>query len=1368
MVSCGYIVRFSSSCTARVHAKTQGACMRFRIRLAIVSLLLCLFPTLTIAQSTTSLHGIVSDPKGALLPGATVKLSDPKTGFVRTVVSGNDGVYQFLQVPPATYTVEVTAAGFAAAKVEKVTLQVATPATLNFSLKVQGAHEQVEVTSEAPLVNTQDASIGNAFTERQLQRLPSEGRDPVSILSLQPGVTFIGSDKQIDQTNDSRGGSVAGARSDQTNITLDGLDNNEQLNGNAFQGALRATLDSLQEFRVTTSNGNADEGRSSGGQVTLVTKSGTNALHGSVYEYNRSGIGEANDWFNEAAQVGAGLPNKPPHLIRNTFGATFGGPLKKDRMFFFLAYEGQRKRETTQVTQTVPSDALRNGMIQYLCNPNASPSDPNCAVGTPASGVTVINNPAVSATDNVVQLSPAALSALDPNAASNGTCPWANGSGQCGVDPNVLQVFQQYPHTNSDTVGDLLDYRGYTFAGASPEKLNTYILRLDYKITPNGNHSLFLRANLQNDNQQLAPEFPGQPPGDFHTANNKGIAAGYSALLSPTLINSLRWSLVREGVGDSGVNSQPYVHFRTLSDLTSVSSQSEYFNLPVHNFVDDVTWTKGKHTLQFGANLRLLHNNRSGNFQNVSYAVTDPFSLPTGTIANSGSSLDPSIGAGYPLVDPAFGELYDFAATGLAGLVTVENAVFNQDKTGTLIPPGALISRHFKSWEAEWYAQDAWRVTPHLVITAGLRYSLLQPPYEANGNQAAPNVSVGSLFAQRAQAQLAGQSYSPGQNAANGVPGGLPPVTFGISGQANGKQPYWNWDYRNLAPRLAVAYSPHFDNGWLHHVFGSAGKSSVRMGYGLYFDHFGEGLVDTFDRQGSFGLTTTETNPYAVQTVDCAYRFTGLYNLPQGQYCGQTMNGVTPGPFPVTPPLGVNAPGGFAIYWGMDDKLKTPYSHVFNFSFSRDLGRNFALEVSYVGRLGRHLLQETDLALPQDIVDRASHTDYFAAATQFAKLANAGTPVSAVNPTNAGMYWEDLFASAAGPASTQLYSTTPCPGIPFGTIDPNSSTLTATQAMYDTFACNVGNEVVALQYADTPTFAGACFPGCSQLPGQSSPQAYNFFMPQFSSLWGWRTSGNSSYHALNVTLRRALSSGIQFDVNYTFSKSIDVGSNAERISLFDANGVGGFSSQVVNSWAPNQLRAVSDFDMKHQLNSNWVIDLPVGRGRKFASGMGRVADAIIGGWSLTGLFHWSSGLPFSIFPGGGWSTNYNVRGEAIEVANPGPVGVHRDASGNPTMFANPAVINDFRHPYPGEGGQRNELRGPGYFGIDAGLDKDWKVRENQTLSFAWEAFNVTNAVRFDAALSSNNFDTSSVTSFGVYSNTLTQPRVMQFMLRYSF
>jgi len=1318
------------------------------VRWALVSLwLVGSLSSLVAAQSTTSLHGIITDPKGALLPGATVTLADPQTGFARTGQSGPDGVYQFLQIPPGLYRLTASAPGFSTFKQENLRLLVNTPATVNVTLQVHAVNEQVQVTSEAPLVNTQDASIGNAFNTQQLTRLPSEGRDPVAILSLQPGVTYIGS--QVDQTNDSRGGSVSGARSDQTNITWDGLDNNDQLQGNAFEGALRATLDSLQEFRVTTSNGNADEGRSSGAQVSLVTKSGTNQFHGSLYEYNRPGL-TANDWFNKAAEIREGLPNKPGHLTRNTFGATIGGPITKNRFFFFAAYEGQRTHETDQITREIPSEELRQGIIQYVCDPSA---DANCNTSnqSPSNFYTIVQDPRAGTNDEgqnnlLVQLSPGpqgGFAHMDLHCQANGTCPLGR-----GPDPDVLQVFQQYPLPNTDTEGDLLNFRGYTFAGAHPTKHDTYIAKLDYKLTANGNHSLFVRGNLQNDHEELPPQFPlaDEPPNDIHTDNTKGIAVGYTALLSTTLINNFRWAFIRQGLGDAGVNSQNYVYFRGLDPTNGVFWQSTFVNVPVNNFVDDVNWTKGKHTFQFGTNLRLVYNNRNGNDHNVSTAVTDPFSLDNVALANvSGGnpfcqnpnrcSLDPLgfASQGYPAVADSFGESYDFAGTAMAGLVTVINNTFNEDKNGNVYNSGALIPRHFKAWEAEWYAQDAWRVTPNLVVTGGLRYSLLQPPYETHGNQAAPTISIGDWFAQRGKAMLQGQSYAP-------------LITFDRAGQANGRKPYWNWDYKDLAPRLAIAYSPHADSGWLHTLFGSAGKSSIRAGYGLYYDHFGEGLVNTFDRNGSFGLTTTVSNTEGVQDVDCTPRFTGIRSLPQGTFCGQNYTGTPPGPLPQTPPSDITDFGAFAIYWGMDDKLRTPYSHAFDFSITRELGRSFSIEAEYVGRLGRHLLQETDLAMPEDLVDPKSHMDYFAAATQFSKLARAGVDVSAVQPIP---FWENMFPSAAGGG------------------------LTATQAMYQSFAANVYDEVVALEFADVPGLVnpGTCYPACATTDPAKGPQPYQFFSPQFSSLWAWRTAGNSSYNGLNLTLRHAMRDGLEFDFNYTFSKSIDVGSNAERINVFDTNGsnVGGFSSQVINSWQPNALRAVSDFDTTHQFNLNWIYDLPFGRGHKFAAGSGRFTNALFGGWSLTGLAHWTSGLPFSIFPGNGWPTNFNLTGEAVETGNPGKVGAYRDSQGNPTMFKDSnAAIAAFRPPYPGESGQRNELRGPGYFGIDAGLGKEWKVTEAQTLSFSWEVFNVTNSVRFDAALSSNNFDLTSSTNFGVYGSTLTKPRVMQFMVRYSF
>jgi carboxypeptidase family protein len=1290
------------------------------------------FSNLVVAQTaTTSLRGTITDAKGALLQGAIVTLSNTDTGFSRTAKSGNDGVYQFLEVPPSTYTVTVASSGFATVKQEKVTLQVAQPATLDISMQVKGTTEVVEVSGEAAMVNTTDASQGNVFNSTQLINLPSEGRDPVAILSLQPGVTYVG--QNVDQSVDSRGGSVAGARSDQTNVTLDGLDNNDQLTGLAFQGALRAPLDSIQEFRVTTSNSNADAGRSSGAQVSLVTKSGTNSIHGSLYEYNRSNIGQANDWFNEQAEDNSGLPNRPGPLVRNTFGAWFGGPIKKDRLFFFGGYEGQRTNEAVQTTRTVPSDLMRAGTMQYPCDP----TDPLCIGGSSGTNYSI-------SSAGIVQLSPAGLASTDTNCqtAPNNPCPWGG-----GADPNALAIFNKYPSPNTDAVGDGLDYRGFTFAAPAPAKLDTYILKLDYKLTQNGNHSVFVKGHLQNFHNKDAPQFPGLPANDFITNNSKGLFFGYTALFSQTLVNNLRYGYVRQGLGDTGLSSSDYNSFRGLDNVVGLSN-TVLTNVPVQNLVDDISWTKGKHTLQFGGNLRIITNNRNGNEQNISTAVTNVYWLGPSGIANTGTSLDPGA-FGYPAVDPSFGTNYDFATAAIAGLLTETNQTYNQDKTGHFFSPGQMIQRNFKSTEGEMYAQDSWRVTPNLVLTGGLRYSLLEPPYEKNGNQVAPSISLNQWFKERGEGMLQGNTLN------SQTSGGL--VQMALSGQANGKAPYWAWDYKNLAPRLAFAYSPHATDGFLHKLFGGAGKSSIRGGYGIYFDHFGEGIVNSFDKNGSFGLTTQLVNPAGSQEVDCTPRLTDLYTLPPANtnYCGQQVVGPPPPMLPglVTPPTLFN-PGSFAIYWGLDDKLRTPYSHVVDFSITRELSRNFVLEASYIGRFAHRLLQEEDLASPLDLVDPASKTDYFTAATMLTKAANAGTDISQLAPIP---YWEHLFPGAAG-----NFGFGPGAG-GLGCAPGDSSfagTTTATQAMYDMFSCYAGNETTALFVADL-----LCLPACSQLAGQTTGQVYNYYDDQFSSLYAWRSIGNSAYNGLQLTLRKAMSSGLQFDFNYTFSKSMDIGSNAERINEFEGFG---FASQVINAWSPGQLRALSDFDTKHQINSNWVYELPFGRGRRFGSGMGKFANSVVGGWGLSGILHWTSGLPWSMGSGAGWSTNWQLMGEAIQTGPTGKIGVYRDSSGNPNLFQNTTeALGAFRFPYPGESGQRNNFRGPGYFELDDGLWKTWNFSETKLIKFAWEVFNVTNSVRFDAAQSAGQWNLTTG-NFGAYDQTLSKPRVMQFSLRAEF
>jgi Carboxypeptidase regulatory-like domain len=1329
--------------------------MRSRSLHFLCVLLTVVTTTLSFGQSaTTSLRGTITDTRSAVLTGASVTISNAATGFSRTVKSDDQGVYQFLEVPPASYTVTVNASGFAVTKHENVLLQVSNPATLNFSLQVQGGSEIVDVTGEAPMVNTQDATLGNNFDSRQLTDLPSEGRDPVSILSLQPGVVYIGT--QVNRDDDSRSGSVNGARSDQTNVTLDGLDDNDQLNGYAFTGAMRATLDSLQEFRVTTSNYDAASGRSSGAQVNLVTKSGTNSFHGSVYEYHRPTIGVANDWFNKQAELKSGLPNIPQHILRNTFGGTIGGPIKKDRLFFFAAYEGQRTADQVQVSRVVPSASMKAGQLKYLCNT----SDPNCFVGNNVSGpngqVLSVASNATYAPDLVATLYPAGITQIDQTrtdsqgnvietgCADLGTCPWGP-----GPNPNILSMFSGYPNPNGTSGGgDGLNSGSITFPGNDPVKHDTYIFKLDYKITPNGNHSLFVRGNLQNDHESQPPQYPGLPPNNFITDNSKGIAAGYTALLTNTFVNNFRYAFIRQGLGNSGLNDQPFNRLRGLDDVVGLTPII-LTNVPVHNFIDDVSWTKGHHTIQFGTNWRLIHNNRQSNAQNLSEGYSNLYWMSPSFIANEGTSLDPSIGPNYPLVDDSFGTSYSFAAMQLMGIMSQTYTTVNQDKNAAVVPSGALVQRHFRNFEGEMYLQDKWNVTPNLTVTAGLRYSLLQPPYEADGNQVSPTVNMHQWFTNRWKGMLGGNVVQPD-------------LTFDLSGQGNGRKPYWAWNYKNLAPRFALAYSPHAASGLLHTLFGDVGKSSIRAGYGLYFDHFGEGVVNTFDRQGSWGLTTTISNPAGVNTVDSSPRFTGLLgssNLPPSP------GAPIPHGFPYTPSVDPNT-YGLAIAWGIDDNLKTPYSHIVDLSLTRELPHNFVVEATYTGRFARHLLQEIDLSQPLDLVDPGSKTSYFGAAQTFDKAIYAG--VSENDPSVNLPYWNNLFPQAGGAAGASGCA-------------PNApANPTPSQNIYDLYYCNVGNETLSLEDLDAFCLPACAGTGSNNLGGYvgSAGTPFQYYQPQFSSLYGWQTRGNSSYNGLQLTLRHAMSSGLQFDFNYTYSKSIDVGSNAERINGFESGGIA-YNNQVINAFQPNLWRAVSDFDATHQFNANFIWDLPFGHGRHWGSSAHGIANAIFGGWSVSGLYRLTTGFPFSVFAGNGWSTNFELNGTSfIEGARP-KTDVFRDQDGDPNVFQNAINLTctcfpgdgfnkTFRATYAGEAGQRNVFRGPGYFGIDGGLAKTWNFKEDKLVRFSWEVFNVTNSVRFDAAGSLPNQDLVDITGFGKLNAELTSPRVMQFSLRFAF
>lgn len=1266
----------------------------------VFSFAVLLFTVFANAQTaTTSLRGTVADENGAVIPGATVTLSNPDTGFARTGTTNGTGAYQFLQLPPGTYILQIASTGFATSK-QGIELLVDSPTTLNVTLHVGKTETVVEVTGEAPLINVQDATIGNAFNTQQIASLPFEGRDPVGMLSLQAGVAFVG-DYKVDDREDSRNGAVAGARSDQSNITLNGLDNNT-VGGNAFHGALRTTLDAVQEFRVTTTAANADAGRSSGAQVSIVEKSGTNTLHGSAYELHRPTF-VANDWFTKNSQLQSGLSNRPPKFVRNTFGASVGGAVVKNRMFFFLNYEGMRRRESQPVTRLVPSEDLRNGYLSYSsCGPEAatdcSPSDPGVSV---------------------VRLTPTQIMAMDPL----GTGPSAQ----------IMSLLKQYPMPNNDTVGDGLNFRGYTFTSPLPTNQNTYIAKLDINLTQDGKHRLFVRGGLQGDreaglSQWVYPDGSASAPSSLSHWNNKGIQVGYTAALSANLINNFRYALIRPGFSSSGAARGHYVSLRGLDDIDPITrTQSEI--IPVHNLANDVTWARGKHTLAFGGNILFVSDKSSNDLNSWFSATTNPSWLFNGGIANTGQGLDPAVAglAGvYPVAD-FFSNSFNWPMGTLVGIVAQIDSRYNRDKTGTALPEGTFLNRNYKRWELEGYGQDSWKVTPNLTLTFGLRYTLLQPPYEANGIQVQPTVDMHQWYMDRYTNMLQGVSFKD-------------PIEFDLSGQANGRKPYWHWDKLDFAPRFAFAYSPSFEDDWLKALFGGIGKSSIRGGYGMYYDHFGQGVVSALNRYSSFGLSARITNPANVLTTETAPRFTGLHDIPASM-----ISPAPAGTFPVV------YPDSFAITSGLDDHLKTPYAHVFNLSISRELSRNTSLEIGYIGRLGKRLLQQDDMAMPLNLVDPRSKTTYFQAAQMLAKMVAQGVDIHNVSPIP---YWENMFPGAAGLASNMTL------GCAVGNVGTGS--VTATQALYDLFACVPHNETGALQVMDLPGIINSdtCFPSCSI----NGP--YSYFDPQFSSLYSWRSIGVSSYHAMLVTLRRRMTSGLQFDFNYTFSKSIDVGSDAERIIAFDE--WGGPGGQIQNSWDPRGNMGLSDFDARHQINANWTYELPVGKGKTWGGAFHGVSNALLGGWALSGVTRWANGYPYSISNGANWATNWQLGGNAVYVGPNPNTGSYLLETG-PNMFKDrTAAMASWRYAMPGERGSRNPLTGPGYFSLDSAISKNFKVNERVNMKFTWQVFNVFNSVSFDGGTYSVPSSLDSSETFGNYNQTLTKYRTMEFGLRLDF
>jgi len=1202
------------------------------VLLVIVTTAVCAF-----GQSATStIRGVVRDPQGNVVAGATVTLINPSTNSSRTTTSSGDGVFTFEQVAVSDYRLEVEAKGFKKGVVTELHALVSKVTPVDVQLEIGNVSETVIVTSGAgeALVNRDDGTLGNNFVNQQITQLPLEARNVLSLVTLQPGVTPEGY--------------VNGARSDQSNITLDGVDINEAQSNSIDSPVLRLNSEAIEEFRVTTSNPNANQGRSSGAQISLITKSGTNDWHGALFEYHRNTIFTANDFFNNrngryvatdsavilgTAKVGE-LRNPRPKLLRNSYGGALGGPVVKDKFFFFYSYEARRDAAESTVVRVVPLASMGRGELRYV---------------SPTGGLTTLNAAQLqtifTTNGNTVGVNPLAFTAL-------------------------AQAASKYP-ANDFTVGDStlatqLNTAGFRFNASTPVALNSHTARFDLKLSEK--HSLFLRTNVIYDANGVAPRFPDTPAVQ-NWSHPWGFVAGHTWAISNSLVNNLRYGFTREAFTNPGDSTENAISFRFIFQPFNFN-RTRSRTTPVQNLTDDLSWVRGSHTLQFGANVRIIRNHSVDFTSSFDNAIANPSFYAGG----AGSAQSNAVDAFSPIGNEYISTVQN-AVTALIGRFSQYSGVFSFNIDGGLKQLGQPNIRNFATEEYDGYVQDVWKVKRNLTITAGLRYSISHPVYETQGFEVKTNIPLGDYFDSRVAAAAKGTAFND-------------PITVELSGKANGRSPLYNWDKNNFQPRVAIAWSPRFKHGLLAKILGKEEQSVFRGGFAITNDYYGQQLAVSFDLNNTIGFVSSQTT--AANTHNLSTRpgplFTGF---------GQTVR-----TFPCSPRFCISIPSKVTfpnlqpadeaprIESSLDSRLVAPISYSWNFTYERQLPKGLLIQASYIGRYAKNLIATRDVMALNNIVDPKSGVDWYTAATQLELLRANGTSITAVPKIP---YFENLF-----------------PGL--GDNFWGDPSLSSTQAVYLIATDFYGNDWTDTQF-EIDDFG--IFPNM-------------FFQPQYAALATFSSVGRSRYHAGTLSIRERLNNSLTFDFNYTLSHSLD-----------DASGLqtsGGYGAAfILNPLRQRDSYTNSDFDITHVINMNAVWQLPVGRGRWLFSDANKWVNGLIGGWQLSGIYRWNSGLPiFAPYDDARWATNWNAQSYNVR-ARPIDTCPTRGGVDAPKLFGcnTTAAYRSFRNALPGETGDRAPFRLPGYVTLDLGLGKEFTMpwSEKHKLQLRWDVFNVTNTQR---------------------------------------
>lgn len=1324
-------------------------------------------------SSTSTIAGTIFDTSGGLVPKAKVGLLNTETNAESTFTTGSDGQFTFPSVEPGIYNITVLAQGFRQAAIKGKKVEVGKSVTVNITLEVGQVTETVEVVSlGAGELQTLDASVGNVLDSNLLSHLPSLNRDATSLLLLQPmsipGFNGPGGSGE----GNLAGGSVAGARADQNTFMIDGGDATSNMEGGGgyntgFVATPRAVvptpIESLEEFRVATNNSGADFTRSAGAEVQMVTKRGTNTWHGSGYWYHQNDELNANDWFRNNG-FGSGNKVENPEWRDNRYGGKIGGPIWKDRTFFFLHEEERHFFTQAVFSRLSPTPALRAGIITvsdgtpFNLNPTAV-IDPGAFPGDPNTGK-LIQPSGLDSSGNICNAPSAGCTPLDPR--------------QLGGSPAVLAEWAKMPFPNDYSGGDGLRTANFTAPEANISNEHFAVLRLDHKINDRWDFMASYRYSVsQIQPPNIQEDISGTASGcRFGTVcalaqrplQPRFLVTGLTGQIKPNLINDFHfdwlrhwWSWVAPGaripVISSSMSDAPLQIWReNLTDgmvpinVNTQQARQRVWNGQDYTFTDNLSWLKGKHDFQFGGRAQIEH------FLHVrDDKVTGGITQPIYYVAKGGffSNL-----GGIPVPNDADSSTaFKRAYISYLGMVDSATQVLTRNASLDPNPPFTNIVQRENVDSYEVHFADTWRVTTSLTINYGLTWSVQMPPFDPTGKTALMvDAATGKLIdsesylRNKETAALNGTVYNPTV--------GYVPI------KSTGRKYPYDPDYSNVGPRLAVAWNPSYSSGLFGDVFGNH-KTVIRAGYGRVFDRInGVGIVLTPALGIGFGDLSVCRTPAAggMATPGVAAGTCGAGGDPATNFrIGVDGNHVSPPSLPVVssgviiPGLGQSlAPANAnSIYENSDSRLdphnKIGSSDQFDLSVQRQLPGGLFMEVGYVGRIARNLFMNIDLnAVPYMFTPKGTKQSFGQAFDAVAKQLQSGVNPNKVTP-------QPWFEAMMQPSF--------CAGF-------TSCTEAAVQDDQ-----NNGNPY---------------------WPSHGAGAVWTLLEPSFATgpmtltntqvaAVDWNTNkGYSYYHAGFVSLRKS-SRGVTFDANYTFSHSLD------NFGLTQEN-----TCAVADAYDVNRTYGPSLFDRRHTFNLLLTYELPLGKGKSWATG--GAADKVFGGWSISSVYSAASGLPLAVVDLNACATEFGStsnNGAPIGLlkTTPGSMGTSRhnepittgtfgtnsSPGGVPNAFQNPdAVVAQFRYPTFADnrlGG--GAVRGLFRWNVDFALAKTTHVSERFSTRFDVQFVNAFNHPMFGANTYYGynvepNTDVASPQTFGVLSKQFNSPRYIQMGLRFDF